>query len=142
MLHKPCSKGAVRRRRISEQQTADTPKGTSMSDIIAKCRELNQMLKDSEEYRKYVIARKNLRSNKDLYNRLKELKKINSDIHNYSGDNRFDDLIRMIHDYDDFLHNSVVSDFLRAESRLSELVQEMYSEIAKDIYFDLVVEDE
>ncbi|MBR1508294.1 MAG: YlbF family regulator [Eubacterium sp.] len=113
-----------------------------MSDIIDECRKLNQMLKDSEEYRKYVQARKNLRANKDLYKSLKELKRINADIHNYSGDNRFDDLSKMLIDYDDLLHNSVVSDFLRAESRLSGLIREMYSVTARDIFFEVVNEDD
>jgi cell fate (sporulation/competence/biofilm development) regulator YlbF (YheA/YmcA/DUF963 family) len=113
-----------------------------MSDIIAECRKLNQMLKESEEYRKYVQARKNLRANKDLYKSLKELKRLNADIHNYGGENRFDELTKMMNDYDDLLHNAVVSDFLRAESRLSGLIREMYSETAKDIYFDLVSEDD
>ena len=45
-----------------------------MEDVIAASRHVNELLKESMEYRRFIHAKNSLRANDDLYQKLKELK--------------------------------------------------------------------
>ena len=97
-----------------------------MEDIIAATRHVNQLLKASEEYKRFVFARNALCANMDMYQRLKTLKARYTDVQTYWDGNQNDEL----------LHNSVVNEYLRAESALSRLIRRMMDELTADFHID------
>jgi len=100
-----------------------------MEDIIAATRHVNELLKQSEEYKRFAFARNALRTNMDLYNQVKELKHRYTDVQTYWEGNPYDEIYRMCQENDELLHNSVVNEYLRAESALSRLIRRMVDEI-------------
>ncbi|HBZ03504.1 MAG TPA: hypothetical protein DEO83_06820, partial [Lachnospiraceae bacterium] len=48
--------------------------------IKTKCRELNQLIKDSTEYKKYITAKNMIKSNEQLYNSLMSFKQRYTDV--------------------------------------------------------------
>ena len=92
-----------------------------MEEIIEATKKLNQMLKDSREYKRFIHARTSLRANEDLYRQLKELKQKYKDIQTYWEDNPYDEIYRLCDDNDRLLHNSVINEYLRAESEKAGL---------------------
>ena len=107
-----------------------------MEEIIEQTRLLNRMLKDSFEYKRFIHARTSLRANEDLYRQLKELKVKYKDVQAYWEDNPYDEIYRLCADNDWLLHNSVVNEYLRAESALSRLVRRMIDEVTADFPMD------
>ncbi len=107
-----------------------------MEDIIEATKKLNQMLKESREFKRYIHAKTSLRANEDLYRQLKELKQKYKEVQTYWEDNPYDDIYRLCADNDWLLHNSVVNEYLRAESALSRLVRRMMDEMMRDFPID------
>ena len=107
-----------------------------MEEIIEATKKLNQMLKDSREYKRFIHARTSLRANEDLYRQLKELKQKYKDIQTYWEDNPYDEIYRLCDDNDRLLHNSVINEYLRAESALSRLIRRMLDEVTRDFPID------
>lgn len=107
-----------------------------MEDIIAATRHVNQLLKASEEYKRFVFARNALCANVDMYQRLKTLKARYTDVQTYWDGNPYDEIYRMCEENDELLHNSVVNEYLRAESALSRLIRRMMDELTADFHID------
>lgn len=107
-----------------------------MEEIIAATRHVNELLKESREYRRFVHARNSLRSNDELYEKLRGLKQRYKEVQTYWEDNPYDEIYRMCAEHDWLLHNSVVNEYLRAESALSRLVRRMLDEITADFPMD------
>ena len=105
-------------------------------EIIEATRHLNHMLKESQEYRRFIHARTALRANEDLYQKLAELKNRYKDVQTFWEDNPYDEIYRLCADNDWLLHNSVVNEYLRAESALSRLIRRMLDEVTADFPMD------
>lgn len=104
-----------------------------MSEITDKCAELNQLIKDSTEYKKYITAKNMIRSNEQLYNSLMSFKQRYTDVMLYAEGNPYDELHRIYYENDELIHNSAVNEYLRAESAFSKLVREVIEEVSRDI---------
>lgn len=96
-----------------------------MDDILNVCKNLNEVIKESSQYREFVSARSALKSSGELYNRLLDFKRQYNDIQTYYDGNPYDEIYKLWDDNDDLLHNSLVSDYLKKENALSELVKKM-----------------
>ncbi len=107
-----------------------------MEDILSATRLLNELLKDSKEYKRFVFAKNALRSNADLYQQLKDLKNRYKDVQTYWDGNPYDEIYRMCEENDMLLHNSVVNEYLRAESAMSRLIRRMLDEVTAGLQID------
>ncbi|MBO6162303.1 MAG: YlbF family regulator [Eubacterium sp.] len=107
-----------------------------MEDVIAASRHVNELLKESMEYRRFIHAKNSLRANDDLYQKLKELKARYVEVQTFWEGNPYDEIYRLCADNDWLLHNSVVNEYLRAESALSRLIRRLMDEITRDFPLD------
>ncbi len=110
-----------------------------MDELLQECKKLNNMLKESKEYKTFVNARKNLRRNEDLERKLRELYARNREIQEYSG-NAYEETERLYSDNDELLHNSIVNEYIRAEGALCRLLRDMLDITADGIRFDYLDE--
>ena len=68
------------------------------------------------------------------------LKIKNYELQNRQGVNPYDEMIELTREYDELLHNSVVSDFLQAEQQICKLLQRVFDSIAEGLEFDYINE--
>lgn len=106
-----------------------------MDDIAKVCQKLNHMIRESAEYQMYITARNNLKANEQLYNSLMDFKNRYSDVLKYTDGNPYDEIIRIYYENDDLIHNSIVNEYLRAESALSKLLRDVISGVMDDINY-------
>ena len=97
-----------------------------MRQVINESKQLNEHIRASEEYRTYLRTKQALLENYDLQNR--------------QGVNPYDEMIELTREYDELLHNSVVSDFLQAEQQICKLLQQVFDSIAEGLEFDYINE--
>ncbi len=107
-----------------------------MTEIEYRCAELNQLIRESEEYKTYTHARNAIKANDDLYNSLMDFKRIYSDILQYTEGNPYDEILRIYNENDDLLHNSTVNEYLRAESAFSKLVRSVIDKVSDGLIMD------
>jgi len=107
-----------------------------MEDIIEATKHVNRLLRESREYRRFIHARGQLRANEELYQKLRELKEQYKEIQAYRDDNPYDEIYKLCDENDWLLHNSVVNEYLRAESALSRLIRRMMEEVTADLVVD------
>ncbi len=107
-----------------------------MKDVINESTLLNRQIKESTEYKNYIATKKALQAETGLLNSLKEFRRRNYEIQNRMCDNSYDEVSALVREYDELLHNSVVSDFLRAEQRICKTMQQVYNSIADGLEFD------
>ncbi len=108
-----------------------------MDEILEATRRINQLLKESKEYKRFVFARSALSSNSEMYQRVKELKQHYRDVQTYWEGNPYDEIYRMCQEQDELLHNSVVNEYLRAESAFSRLIRRVVDEAAAGFDMEL-----
>ncbi|MDE5873758.1 MAG: YlbF family regulator [Lachnospiraceae bacterium] len=111
-----------------------------MDEIINQSIHINELINTSPEYEWYIRANKKLREHIDLYNQLKEYRRRNYELQNLVGMNPYDEVVALLKEYDVLLHNSVVSDFLRAEERICSILGTVYNQIAEGLEFDYLDE--
>lgn len=111
-----------------------------MKEVINKSKQLNEQIKQSEEYKKYIDTKHALYANMELCNQLREFRAKNYELQNRQGMNPFDEVSNLVREYDEMLHNSVVSAFLRAEQRICKLMQQVYDSISEGLEFDYLDE--
>lgn len=104
--------------------------------IIAATRHLNQLVRESTEYKRYVHARTALRANEELYQQMRALKDRYKEVQTYWEGNPYDEIYRLCAENDWMLHNSVVNEYLRAESALSRLFRRILDEMTADFTMD------
>lgn len=107
-----------------------------MIEVINESKLLNQRIRETEEYKNYVNTKYILCDNIDLCNRLKEFRAKNYELQNRQGVNPFDEVNDLVREYDEVLHNSIVSEFLRAEQRICKLMQCVYNSLSEGLEFD------
>ena len=111
-----------------------------MIQVIEESKQLNEHIRASEEYKTYLETRQALRGNAELLNRLSEFRAKNYELQNRQGVNPYDEMIELTKEYDELLHNSVVSDFLQAEQQICKMMQQVFDSIAQGLEFDYVNE--
>lgn len=107
-----------------------------MEDILEATKHVNELLKESKEYKRFIFARNQLRANSDMYQRLKEMKDRYKDVQTYWDGNPYDEIYRICQENDELLHNSVVNEYLRAESALSHLIRSMVDIVVEGFHID------
>ena len=107
-----------------------------MKDVIEQSKQLNTRIKQSAEYRKYLDTKRVLYDNKELYNQLRDFRNRNNAIQAKQSGDIFDEMNALLREYDELLHNSIVSDFMNAEERIWKMMQQMYGELAEGLEFD------
>ncbi len=107
-----------------------------MSEFENECQKLNQMIKDSLEYRTYIFARNALQSHEELFHAVQDLKKRYSDVEQYTEGNPYDELRKIYEENDELLHNAVVNEYLRAENDFIRLLDKTLKDITSGISFE------
>lgn len=107
-----------------------------MKDVVVESKLLNERIKRSAEYQKYIDTKRVLYDNRELYEQLREFRNRNNAVQTRQGADIFDEMNALLREYDELLHNSIVSDFLSAEQRICKLMQQLYSNIAEGLEFD------
>lgn len=99
--------------------------------------QLNETIKNSEEYRRYVETDNKLRNEPELYARFNEFRRRNYDLQFSEGDsNLYDEVFNLVKEYDTILQDSLVNDFIMAEQRFCSTMQEIYSSLAAGLEMD------
>ena len=111
-----------------------------MREVIIESKELNEKIKQSAEYQSYLHAKQALYTDEGLSNQVKEFRHKNYELQNRQGVNPFDEVSALVREYDELLHNSLVSEFLRAEQRICKLMQQVYNSISEGLEFDYLDE--
>lgn len=107
-----------------------------MKKVISESILLNEHIKQSPEYQRYISTKKLLHENTDLCQRLREFRAKNYELQNRRGDNLYDEVNALVREYDELLHNSVVSDFLIAEQKICKMMQKVFNSVADGLEFD------
>lgn len=107
-----------------------------MKNVIEQSKQLNNLIKQSAEYQKYIDTKRVLYDNVELYNQLRDFRNRNIAIQNKQAGDIFDEMNALLCEYDELLHNSIVSDFMNAEQRICKMMQQMYDALAEGLEFD------
>ena len=111
-----------------------------MKEVIQESKNLNQRIHQSIEYKNYIDTKRKLYDNVELCNELKEFRRRNYELQNREGMNPYDEVSALVREYDVLLHNSLVSDYLRAEQHICRMMQQVYNSIADGLEFDYLDE--
>lgn len=115
-------------------------RGIRMQEVINESKALNEKIKQTAEYKKYIDKMNALRDNKELYYKVKEFRIRNYDLQNREGINAYDEINNLVKEYDEILHNSLVSDFMRAERKLCRMMRQVFDGISEGLEFDYLDE--
>lgn len=108
-----------------------------MKNALIQAQQLNDTIRQSAEYYNYQETKARLAQNETLYRNLNEFRRKNYELQNREGDeNRYDEVCALVHEYQEILHDSFVSEFLLAEQRMCNMLQEVYEIINADLIFD------
>lgn len=111
-----------------------------MREVIAESKVLNEHIHNSSEYKKYIDTKRKLYDNMELCNQLKEFRRRNYELQNRQGVNPYDEVLELVLEYDELLHNSIVNEFLIAEQHICRMMQKVYNSIAEGLEFDYLDE--
>lgn len=112
----------------------------TLKEVIREAKQTNQKIKRTKEYIMYIETRNRLLEDKNLFNQLKEFRKRNYEIQRSIGGNSFEEINNLVAEYDFLLHNSIVSDFLKAEQRICRLMRELFQSISEGLEFEYLDE--
>ncbi len=109
-----------------------------MSDVVSLSKELNKLIKESDLYANYQACREALNEHPDLLNGLNEFKRKNHEIqNNFDIENPFDEINSLVREYDELVHDTTVSEYLKAERKLCRMMRSIYEEIADGLSVDI-----
>lgn len=111
-----------------------------MEEVLRMSKEINLRIKESKEYTRYLEAKKALIANEQLANGLKEFRRRNNELQRYNSEDSFDATVNLSKEFDELLHNSLVSEFIGAEQRICKMMQQMYVSIIEGLEFDYLNE--
>lgn len=105
--------------------------------IVAEARQLNQVIKNSEEYTRYQNARQKVMADQEMYNKMNEFRRRNYELQSYDdGVNRYQEIHNLGLEYETTLRNPVVNEFLVAEQILTRKLAMVYESIAEGLELD------
>lgn len=105
--------------------------------MLDHARELNNIIKRSEEYVCYQEALAKVKANQELYQAMNSFRRRNYELQSYDdGINRYQEIHNLGLEYEHILRTPVVNDFLVAEQMLSRKMAEMYELIAEGLNMD------
>ncbi len=99
---------------------------------------LSDLLRDSEEYKRYKDASERIRQDHDLYNRVNELRRNNYYLQNSGyGKMTQDEFMNISRLSRSLRENALVSEFLNAEVELARKIQSIARKLMRNIDFDI-----
>ena len=99
--------------------------------------QLNQAIRESEEYKKYIEAKERVKANQELYQAMNAFRRRNCELQSYDdGINRYDEIHKLSLEYEKVLRNPLVNEFLVAEQIFSRKLVEVYEVIAAGLDLD------
>lgn len=105
--------------------------------ITKEAYQLNQMIKDSEEYRQYLQAKAKVKENVELYQAMNAFRRRNFELQSYDdGINRYEEIHKLSLEYEKVLREPLVNDFLIAEQIFSRKLAQVYEMIAEGLELD------
>ncbi len=105
--------------------------------MIKAARELNRIVKESEEYERYQHAMKAVKEDAELYHSMNQFRRRNYELQSYEdGVNRYQEIRDLCHEYEEVLRDPLVNEFLLAEQILVSKLQEVYNIIVDGLEFD------
>lgn len=108
-----------------------------MQKAIELAGRLNEQIKNSEEYQRYVKTDRQLKAEPELYRRYNEFRRRNYDLQFSEGDsNLYDEVFNLVKEYDTILQDSLVNDFILAEQRLCAMMREVYAVLSEGLEVD------
>jgi len=111
-----------------------------VNKVIVESKELNEQIKQSTEYKRYLDAKKVLYADVYLCNKLKEYKNRNYELQSHLGVNLYDEVNALVREYEDVLNNSVVSEFLKAEQHICKMMQRVFDSITDGLELEYLNE--
>lgn len=109
-----------------------------MKDIMKVSEELNKMILESDVYTMYIKAKEKLMERPELLDSVRRFRQRSYDIQENSNiDNPFDEINNLSREYDEVVHDTIVSEYIRAEQRFFKMMNRMYEIIAADIDVEL-----
>jgi len=107
-----------------------------MTDLHETTEAVIAVVKETEEYKKYIWALRKLKEYPELFNRVNELREKNYLLHRNDSEDMIDWLDALTNEFDDVINNESVSEFLQAESSLCRLMSELSTSIVRGLEFD------
>lgn len=105
--------------------------------ITKEAYQLNQVIKNSEEYQKYLQAKDKVKKNIELYQAMNSFRRRNFELQSYDdGINRYEEIHNLSLEYEKVLRDPSVNEFLVAEQILSRKLVEVYEMIAEGLELD------
>ena len=105
--------------------------------MLAKANEINQAIKQSEEYIRYQEALSAVKNCPELYQAMNSFRRRNYELQSYDdGINRYQEIHNLGLEYENTLRHPLVNGFLMAEQMLSRKMADMYEEIAEGLEMD------
>lgn len=105
--------------------------------ITKEAYQLNQVIKDSEEYQRYLQAKSRVRENTELYRAMNSFRRRNFELQSYDdGINRYEEIHNLSLEYENVLREPLVNEFLIAEQIFSRKLAEVYEVIAEGLELD------
>lgn len=111
-----------------------------MKQIVEESRQLNDNIRNSEVYKDYLETKKELFEHPELEKALREFRRRNYELQNRQDINPYDEVRALVSEYDELLHNSIVSEYLRAEQKVCKMMQRVFTSIAEGLEFDYLNE--
>ena len=98
---------------------------------------LNKTIKESEEYKQYLLTMQRIKENQELYQAMNSFRRRNYELQSYDdGVNRYQEIHNLALEYEKVLRNPLVNDFLVAEQIVSRKLEKVYETIVEDLEFD------
>lgn len=108
-------------------------------EIVEKAEELSNMIRESEEYKRYLAAKEAISADVDLYNRVNEYRKKNFTLQNSTSNNRIDELRELENEYREIMKNTIVREFLNSELILCRKMQKINELIVDGLDLDIQI---
>lgn len=108
-----------------------------MITITKEAHKLNQMIKDSDEYNRYLAAKRKVMDDQELYQAMNAFRRRNYELQSFDdGVNRYQEIHNLLSEYEKVLRNPLVNEFLTIEQILSRKMAEVYEVIADGLELD------
>ncbi|MBQ9607997.1 MAG: YlbF family regulator [Lachnospiraceae bacterium] len=111
-----------------------------MKEAINQSKKVNELIRQSEEYNRYITAKRALYSDEELSRQLREFKMRNRDLQNIHGYDAYDAINSLVKENDNLLNNTIVNDYLRAEQKICRLMQQVYISVSDGLELEYLDE--
>lgn len=108
-----------------------------MDEMNTALNGLVQAIKNSQEYKRYQLAREKLHEEPELEHKVHEFRKINFQIQNSGNVNLFDEVDRLEQENTELRRKPIVEEYLSAELAFCRIVQRINWTLIEQLDFDL-----